>query len=128
MLDLVLIMEKSGITLFEFKGEHCIVQDDHSEIFSGFISAVSHVAREIAIGNLTLISTKTHHCIVRHKESIIVVTIVDVGEDVGYWTGVTRQVARAFQARYFSEEVDPYVVTDLRRYQDFSSEILGYLP
>jgi hypothetical protein len=100
-LDQVLILGKnSGITLFEQRGQHVLFDKTHAEIFGGFLSAIQCVTQELNIGDVTQISTTTHHCIMYHNNAILVILILDISEKVSRWARKAKQISDAFSQQF----------------------------
>ena len=81
MLDIILIQHAdTGLNLLEYRQEHTIMKIEHSDIFSGFMSAIQNITAELNIGYVVLISTegiKGHNCIIIPKYPISVIILVD---------------------------------------------------
>lgn len=104
MLDIIFIQhQKSGIRLLEYRQEHTKFQEEHSDIFSGFMSAIQNITRELNIGVLVLISTegaKGHNCIIVHEPPINVIILVDQNDPVDLWRKQGSEIAERFIEKY----------------------------
>lgn len=117
MLDLLLIQEcASGITLFEYKHEKSVIDEDHAFIFSGFLSAINHITNELTIGIPTLLSTTSHHCLMHRVKCIDIIAIIDLQDDLPIWQEKIAVIGREFHARYFHNNED---MNNLRQYYPF---------
>ncbi|HMF31688.1 MAG TPA: hypothetical protein VKK79_09750 [Candidatus Lokiarchaeia archaeon] len=122
MLDLILILDAaSGIALFEHQGAHVLIDGDHADIFSGFLSAVQSVTVELKIGALTQLSTDTHHCIIHREGPIMALAIVDSQENVAYWQFKTKLIGEQFARRFVTAN---YSANNLDVFSPFEEQLV----
>ena len=71
MLDIIFIQHvDTGLNLVEYRQEHTVMKTEHSDIFTGFMSAIQNITEELNIGIIVLIATegiKGHNCIIIPK-------------------------------------------------------------
>ncbi|MBD3254640.1 MAG: hypothetical protein GF383_06080 [Candidatus Lokiarchaeota archaeon] len=92
--------------------------EDHSEIFSGFLTAIQKISEELNIGNLVLISTegeKGHNCIVVPQFPINFVLLVDQEDPVHIWKEIGADLAQRFLKK-FQPRLNSH---DFSQYEEF---------
>jgi len=126
MLDLMLIQDdETGITYFEYKPTHARINNKHAPIFSGFLSAIQNVSKEMEMGKLTQISTETHHCLINAKPELSVILIVDVEDDIKYWRRKMRKTAQEFLKEFPNAK---RLVSHSSRYLKFFENLQTFIP
>jgi hypothetical protein len=104
MLDIVLIQHiLTGINIFEFRQKHAKIDEKHSDIFGGFLSAIQNITKELDIGSVILISTqgeKGHNCIIINKDPIRVILLVDEKDPIRIWRETGELIAEKFIEHY----------------------------
>jgi hypothetical protein len=125
MLDLIFIQDKmSGIKLFEFQGAHTLIDSEHALIFSGFLSAIQCISSELKIGELTQISTDSHHCIIHCEGAILVIIIIDISENALPWKHKASIIGREFNHQYLKELSS---ISDISAFKPFNSTLSSIL-
>jgi len=123
MLDIILIQHAdTGLNLLEYRQEHTIMKIEHSDIFSGFMSAIQSITKELNIGYVVLISTegiKGHNCIIIPKYPINVIILVDKDDPIELWKQQGKKIAEKFLSS-FGNSFDPHLV---HKFRPFSSVI-----
>ena len=113
MLDIILIQHvDTGLNLLEYRQEHTIMKTEHSDIFSGFMSAIQNITAELNIGYVVLIATegiKGHNCIIVPKYPINVILLVDQDDPIELWKQQGKQIAEKFLSS-FGNSFDPNLV------------------
>lgn len=121
MLDIILIQhEKTGINLVEYRQLHTKIGTEHSDIFSGFLSAIQNITTELDIGTVILIATegsRGHNCIIVSQSPISVILLVDHDDPIELWREQGRIIADKFIENY-GLNFNP---NDLTKFRDFSS-------
>jgi hypothetical protein len=121
MLDIILIQhDVSGINLLEFRQKHTKIDEKHSDIFSGFLSAIQNITKELDIGSIVLISTqgkKGHNCIIIKKEAISVIILVDQDDPVDIWRETGELIAEEFIKKYGKDPIS----YDITQFEGFKS-------
>jgi hypothetical protein len=120
MLDVILIQHvDSGINLLEYRQEHTVMKTEHSDIFSGFMSAIQSITEELNIGYVVLIATegvKGHNCIIIPQNPINVIMLVDQDDPIELWKQQGKEIAEKFLSS-FGNSFDPNRV---HQFKDFS--------
>jgi hypothetical protein len=123
MLDIILIQHTdTGLNLLEYRQEHTIMKIEHSDIFSGFMSAIQSITKELNFGYVVLISTegiKGHNCIIIPKYPINVIILVDQDDPIELWKQQGKKIAEKFLSS-FGNSFDPHLV---HKFRPFSSVI-----
>ena len=123
MLDIILIQHvDTGLNLVEYRQEHTIIKTEHSDIFSGFMTAIQNITEELNIGYVVLIATegiKGHKCIIIPKYPINVILLVDQDDPVDLWKQQGKEIAEKFLS-IFVTSLDPNMV---HKFKSFSSVI-----
>lgn len=100
MLDIILIQHAdTGINLLEYRQVNTRMKLEHSDIFSGFMTAIQNITSELDIGYVVLISTegkKGHNCIIIPKYPINVILLVDQEDPIDLWKEEGRKIAEKF--------------------------------
>ena len=113
MLDIILIQHvDTGLNLLEYRQEHTSMKNEHSDIFSGFMSAMQNITEELNIGYVVLIATegiKGHNCIIIPKYPISVIMLVDQDDPVEIWKQQGKKIAEKFLSS-FGNSFDPHLV------------------
>ncbi|MHA1235258.1 MAG: hypothetical protein ACTSQL_09275 [Promethearchaeota archaeon] len=113
MLDIILIQHvDTGLNLLEYRQEHTTMKTEHSDIFSGFMSAMQNITEELNIGYVVLIATegiKGHNCIIIPKYPINVIMLVDQDDPVEIWKQQGKKIAEKFFSS-FGKSFDPHLV------------------
>ncbi|TXT64110.1 MAG: hypothetical protein BAJALOKI1v1_610006 [Promethearchaeota archaeon] len=104
MLDIVLIQYiPTGLNVFEFRQKHAKIDERHSDIFGGFLSAIQSITKELDIGAVVLISTqgeKGHNCIIVNRDPIRVILLVDEVDPISVWRETAELIAEKFIEKY----------------------------
>ncbi len=123
MLDIILIQhDNSGINLVEYRQEHTKIGTDHANIFSGFLSAIQNITKELNIGTLILISTegsRGHNCIIVPSSPINVILLVDHDDPIDLWREQGHIIADEFLKQYGTQ----FNPNDLTKFRDFSTTL-----
>jgi hypothetical protein len=126
MLDIILLQDiDTGVNLLEYRQEKTQMRSEHSDIFSGFMSAIQNISQELNIGTVVLISTegsKGHNCIVIHKPPINVIMLVDRDDPIDVWREQGEIIAERFIERY-GTSYDPTIVTDFKDFKETIKEL-----
>jgi hypothetical protein len=121
MLDIILIQHiDTGLNLFEYRQENTKFNSDHSDIFTGFLSAIQNISRELDIGTVVLISTegtKGHNCIIIPKSPISVIMLVDQDDPIDVWRDTGHSIAEQFLRKYGLE----FDYSNISQFKDFKS-------
>ena len=119
MLDIILIQHAdTGINLLEYRQESTTMKHEHSDIFSGFMTAIQNITTELDIGYVVLISTegkRGHNCIIIPKYPINVIALVDQADPIDLWKIEGNKIAEKF-IETFGLSFDPY---DVEKFQSF---------
>ena len=123
MLDIILIQHvKTGINLLEYRQEHTIMKSAHSDIFSGFMSAIQNITNELNIGYVVLISTegiKGHNCIIIPSDPINIILLVDQTDPIDLWRDEGKKIAEQFLEMY-GDSFDP---SEIHRFKPFKTVV-----
>ena len=123
MLDIILIQHaETGINILEYRQEKAKFDSKHSEIFSGFLSAIQNISIEINIGRLVLISTKGengHNCIIVESLPINVILLADTEDPIDHWREKGEIIAKRFISM-FGFKFNP---NNIMPFQEFKSVI-----
>ncbi|MEJ2295894.1 MAG: hypothetical protein P8Y23_14150 [Candidatus Lokiarchaeota archaeon] len=126
MLDIILIQhEDTGINLVEYRQAHTKIGTDHSNIFSGFLSAIQNITMELNIGTVILISTEGsqgHNCIIVPRSPINVIMLVDQVDPIDLWREQGHIIANKFLERY-GKEFNPNDITKFRSFTGTMQEL-----
>ncbi|MBN1216242.1 MAG: hypothetical protein JXA99_12480 [Candidatus Lokiarchaeota archaeon] len=130
MLDLILIQDvNSGVNLVEYYKENSPLNTNHSSIFSGFLSAIQAMSKELEIGNIALISTEgenAHHCIITSVEPISIILIIDKNDSIQSWKDIGLRICNAF-FKLYGKEFDPHEISEFKDFSFIIKEICdGY--
>ena len=113
MLDVILIQHvDTGFNLLEYRQEHTVMKPEHSDIFSGFMSAIQNITEELNIGYVVLIATegiKGHNCIIVPKYPINIILLVDQDDPIDLWKQQGKKIAEKFLSN-FGYSFDPNMV------------------
>ena len=121
MLDLILIQDKaSGIKLFEFQGPHALIDSEHALIFSGFLSAIQCITTELNMGDLSQISTDSHHCLIHNQGVVHVIVIVDSSDNMIAWRHKASIIGRKFVNQCIK---DNFCSSDMSTYTPFTATL-----
>jgi hypothetical protein len=101
MLDIILIQHvDTGINLLEYQQEHTKFNLEHSDIFTGFLTAIQAImSDELDIGTVILISTRGkrgHNCIIVPKNPISVVILCDQEDPIDLWREFGEEIIERF--------------------------------
>jgi hypothetical protein len=123
MLDILLIQDvNTGLNLLEYRQEETKMKTEHSDIFSGFMSAIQNISQELNIGTVVLISTegsKGHNCINIHYPPINVILLADQDDPIDLWKEQGKKVAEKF-IEHYGKDFNPTVIT---QFKEFTSTI-----
>jgi hypothetical protein len=123
MLDIILIQhEVLGINLVEYRQAHTEIGTEHSNIFSGFLSAIQNITTELNIGTLILISTegsRGHNCIIVPRSPINVIILVDSDDPIDLW----REQGHVIADKFFEQYGTDFNPNNLTNFRDFSSTL-----
>ncbi|MFW9949031.1 MAG: hypothetical protein ACFFKA_02760 [Candidatus Thorarchaeota archaeon] len=123
MLDIILIQHAdTGINLLEYRQENTRMKREHSDIFSGFMTAIQNITTELDIGYVVLIATegkKGHNCIIIPKYPINVIALVDQEDPIDLWKVEGKKIADKF-IETFGTSFNP---NQVQNFQSFSSVI-----
>ncbi len=129
MIDLILIQDrKTGIGLFQFKGEQVLIEPAHEDLFHGFLSAFQGIMKELNLGNITQISTDDHHFII-HREGeetgspIDVIAMFDCEDCVDFWKDKAKQIGCDFLQMFAGDKFTGAIT----KYKMFGSRLLELL-
>ena len=126
MLDLVLIQHlHSGVNLIEYIEAETTLNSKHSSIFSGFLSAIQSMSKELEIGHIALISTEgenAHNCIIVTNEPISIVLIVDRKDSIEKWKETGHKLLNAF-FKIYGRDFDPYEISEFKDFRFIIKEI-----
>ena len=126
MLDIILIQhQKSGTNLIEYRQEHTKIAVEHADIFSGFLSAIQNITRELDIGTLILISTaglKGHNCIIIPKAPINVIILADHDDPIDLWRDEGNKIADQFIEKY-GTAFSSFNVTPFQEFKQIIKEL-----
>ncbi len=113
MLDILLIQHtETSVNLLEYRQEKTSLERVHSDIFTGFLSAIQNITKELNIGTVILISTegaRGHNCIIVHKYPINVIMLVDQDDPIDVWREQGHTIAKRFIAEFGTEFKSHYV-------------------
>ncbi len=127
MLDIVLIQHnKTGLSLFEYRQEHTKISLEHSDIFSGFLSAIQNITHELDIGKVNLISTggkKGHNCIIVPRDPINIVLLVDQEDSIKFWRETGNKIAQEFIKKYH-KSFDPHNISQFKNFEFILKKIV----
>ncbi|NVM16762.1 MAG: hypothetical protein HWN80_03540 [Candidatus Lokiarchaeota archaeon] len=123
MLDIILVQHvDTGLNLVEYRQEHTIMKTEHSDIFSGFMTAIQNITEELNIGYVVLIATegiKGHNCIIVPKYPINIIILVDQDDPIDLWKQQGKDIAEKFLS-IFGTSFNPNLV---HQFKTFSSVI-----
>ena len=123
MLDLIIIQHvDTGLNLLEYRKENTLMKTEHSDIFSGFMSAIQNITEELNIGYVVLIATEGiqgHNCIIIPKYPINVILLVDQDDPIELWKQQGKNIAEKFLSS-FGNSFDPHLS---HRFKPFNSVI-----
>ena len=126
MLDIILIQHvDTGLNLLEYRQENTTMKTEHTDIFSGFMSAMQNITEELNIGYVVLISTegiKGHNCIIIPKYPINVIMLVDQNDPVELWKQQGKKIAEKFLSS-FGNSFDPHLVQLFRPFRSVIKEM-----
>lgn len=121
MLDIILIQhETTGINLVEYRQPHTKIGTDHSDIFSGFLSAIQNITTELNIGTVILIATegsRGHNCVIVPQSPINIILLVDHDDPIELWREQGHIIASKFIEKYGTN----FNPNDLTKFRDFSN-------
>jgi hypothetical protein len=104
LLDILMIQHfPTGLNLVEYRQEHTKMKSEHSDIFSGFLTAIQNISRELDIGTVILISTEGthgHNCIIIPKIPINIILLVDQEDPIDLWREQGKLIANKFIESY----------------------------
>lgn len=127
MIDIILIQSpKSGLSLLEYRRVNTKLKKEHSEIFSGFLSAIQGISKEINIGRVNQISTegcKAHHCIIIHEGAINVIVLMDLCDSIDYWREKGHEIGEKFQ-EMFKNLMEPNNTAQFREFIPIIEKII----
>ncbi|MBD3228002.1 MAG: hypothetical protein GF329_07415 [Candidatus Lokiarchaeota archaeon] len=118
LFNLFIIEFGSGKILFE-KSFAELAKDSH--LFSGMVSTLNLLAREIHIGELSNFSTNEFNFIISASEKIMVVLIVDSNENMKEANKIAYEINKRFQKRY--SPINSNSGRSSTYYEDFYMEI-----
>ncbi len=123
MLDIILLQHPAtGIKLLEYRQDHTKISSIHADIFTGFMSAIQNISKELDIGTLILISTegiKGHNCIIIPNNYLNVILLVDNEDPIDLWREQGHLIAKKFLEE-FGNDYHPY---DVSVFKTFTSTI-----
>ena len=123
MLDIILIQDsRTGLNILEYRQEHTKVKTEHSDIFSGFLSAIQNITEELDIGTVVLISTegsRGHNCIIIPKPPVNIIILVDHDDPVDLWREQGMIIAQKF-VEQFGHDYEP---ADVAQFRSFNAVI-----
>ena len=124
MLDFVLIQNTySGIEIFKYRGPNTEIETDHAFVLSGFLSAIQALTRELKLGNITQISTDSHHCIFFTESSITTIVIVDLKDCPKLWMKEAIGISKDFLECYQND----LCINNLTHFKPFKKKLLKKL-
>jgi hypothetical protein len=120
MLDIILIQDEStGINLVEYRQPLTKIGTEHSDIFSGFLSAIQNITTELNIGTVILIATegsRGHNCVIVPQSPINVILLVDHDDPIELWREQGHIIADKF-IEIYGTNFNP---NDLTKFRDFA--------
>lgn len=120
MLDIILVQHvDTGLNLVEYRQEHTVMKTEHSDIFSGFMTAIQNITEELNIGYLVLIATEGingHNCIIIPKYPINVILLVDQDDPIELWKQQGKAIADKFLS-IFGTSFDPNMVLKFKSFR-----------
>ena len=126
MLDIILIQhEGTGINLVEYRQDHTTIGNEHSTIFSGFLSAIQNITTELNIGTVILISTegsRGHNCIIVPRSPINVILLADHEDPIELWREQGHTIAEKFLEIY-GTDFSPHNLTQFRNFTNILKEL-----
>jgi len=126
MLDIILIKHiDTGLKLVEYRQEHTTMKLEHSDIFTGFLTAIQNISQELDIGTVVLISTegtKGHNCIIIPKEPISVIILVDQDDPLDLWKEKGHIIANKF-VEEFGTSFNPSKVDQFDRFVPYLKDM-----
>lgn len=126
MLDIILVQHvDTGLNLVEYRQDHTIMKTEHSDIFSGFMTAIQNITEELNIGYVVLIATegiKGHNCIIIPKYPINVILLVDQDDPVDLWKQQGKEIAEKFLSS-FGTSFNPNMVHEFRSFKSVIKEM-----
>lgn len=126
MLDIILVQHvDTGLNLVEYRQEHTVMKTEHSDIFSGFMTAIQNITEELNIGYVVLIATegiKGHNCIIIPKYPINIIILVDQDDPVDLWKQQGKNIAEKFLS-IFGTSFDPHLVHKFKTFKSVIKEM-----
>ena len=126
MLDIIFIQHvDTGLNLVEYRQEHTVMKTEHSDIFTGFMSAIQNITEELNIGIIVLIATegiKGHNCIIIPKYPINVILLVDQDDPVELWKQQGKEIAEKFISS-FGNSFDPNLAYQFQPFKSVLKEM-----
>jgi len=123
MLDIILIQHvDTGLNILEYRQENTTMKTEHSDIFSGFMTAIQNITEEMNIGYVVLIATegiKGHNCIIIPNYPINVILLVDQDDPIELW----KQQGKAIAEKFLSNYGISFNPNNVHQYQPFKSVI-----
>ncbi|MFX1274604.1 MAG: hypothetical protein ACFFBP_17720 [Promethearchaeota archaeon] len=131
MLDIILIQHaETGINLLEYRQEDTQFKSEHSDIFTGFLTAIQSISHELDIGTVVLISTKGskgHNCIIVPKPPINIIILVDRSDPIEIWREQGAILADKF-LKQFSNNFDPNNISQFQSFIPIVKEMCLFNP
>lgn len=131
MLDILLIQHaETGINILEYRQEETKFKSEHSDIFTGFLSAIQSITKELDIGTVVLISTKGskgHNCIIIPKPPIHVIFLVDQSDPIDLWREQGEIIANKFIERY-TDKFEPNNIGQFKSFIPLLKELCSLNP
>lgn len=119
MLDIILIQHaETGINLLEYRQVDTQFKSEHSDIFTGFLTAIQTITQELNIGTVVLISTigtRGHNCIIVPRPPINVIILADESDPIEIWRVHGGMIADKF-IEHFTENFSPYNVVPFKSF------------
>jgi hypothetical protein len=126
MLDIILIQHNdTGLNLLEYRQENTKMKLEHTDIFSGFMTAIQNISEELDIGTVVLISTKGskgHNCIIIKNFPINVILLADQDDPIDHWKRTGEEIAQKFIEMY-GLSFDPTIVTQFNKFTEVIKKI-----
>ena len=125
MLDIILIQDNdTGLDLLEYRQENTTVKIEHTDIFSGFMTAIQNISEQLDIGWVALISTqgtKGHNCIIVKSYPINIIMLVDQEDPIEHWKETGNIIAKKF-LEMFGKDFDPHIISQFKKFTPIIKE------
>ena len=127
MLDIIIINHIStGVSLIEYRNLDSSMKKEHSNIFSGFLSAIQSISLELRIGQLSIISTEGdngHHCLICREGPISVILLIDLNDSISYWKDIGHKIGMTFLEQ-FGDKLEPTIVSHFTKFYQTLDQLI----